>query len=714
VLSLIALLAFNPPVALAEESPEEESLKEKPLKDESPEEQLPEEEPIEELVVKGQMPGPPGSFIATPSRATPNEPDTTQLLKLIPGGDVVRNGPLTGQIQYRGMFGDRISVLVDDMFVSPGGPNWMDAPLHYAPRPMLDHLEMDLGIASVSSGSESIGGSARAVLKKSEFAVEDEVVYSADVEVGGRSADKSFAGGGIVSLANENHRFHVIGSAELGGDYRVGRGGRVVPSEYKRYQFGGGYGVRLAEDHEVGVDYRYNDTKRSGTPALPMDIMKVGTHLAKADYQAQLGPVNLDTVFSFNDVDHVMDNFTLRTPPAAGPSRWRQNHATSQGGGWSLAGEIDWLSGGFELGTDGHLANHDARVTNPNAAAFFVDQFNHARKDRYGAWGEWKGDVGALWDLEAGVRYVRVSMNSGEVDGTPAQTAPPATRLRDAFNAANRKQTQNLVDAVVKVGFAPRSDMRFEVAGGRKTRAASYVERYGWIPTQAASGLADGHNYVGDIGLNQEVSYEFAAEVEWMGKMGIYLAPRAFYRRVFDYIQGTPSTNPDVIAVSTANGDPNPLEFSNVEAKLYGVDVAYGVALPWYFQIDGTLSYVRGKRVDINDDLYRISPLHGRTTLTYERDRWSLAVEGEYAAPQDAVSATNNEQTSDRWGILNIYGTWDPMDELGFVAGVNNVTDRKYNDHLAGISRVTSSGATAGDPVLSPGVGFFVRAVGRF
>jgi len=703
MLGFAVIHVFSSVEVLAEESPEAEQIAAEPV----------DEKPIEEIVVKGQLPGPPGSFIAAPTRATPNEPDATQILKLVPGGDVVSNGPITGQVQYRGMFGDRINVLIDDAFISPGGPNWMDAPLHYATRPILDHIEMDLGIASVSSGSESIGGTTRAVLKSSEFADADELDVGGELEVGGRTADKSFAGGGIVSAASENHRFHVLGSAELGQDYRVGGGGRVEPSEYQRYQYGGGYGMK-AGDHQVGLDYRYNDTKESGTPALPMDIMKVGTHMAKADYEAELGPVKLDVLGSFNDVDHIMDNFTLRPPPAAGPTRWRQNHATSQGGGWSLSGAVDWLSGQVEVGVDGHVAQHDAHVTNPNAPAFFVDVFKDARKDRYGTWAEWAGDVSERWDLELGVRYTRVSMDSDEVDGTPAQTAPPATALRDAFNAADRSQNDNLVDAVAKVGFTPRSDLRLEVAGGRKTRSASYVERFGWLPTQAAGGLADGHNYVGGLGLAPEVSYEFAAEAEWMAKQGIYLAPRVFYRRVFDYIQGTPSTDPNVIAVSTANGDPNPLEFSNVEAELYGVDLAYGVNLPFDLLFDGTLSYVRGRRVDITDDLYRISPLHGRTTLTYQRDLWSFAVEGVYAAAQDKVSATNGEQTSDAWGALNIYGTWDPMDELGFVAGVNNVTDNHYNEHLAGISRVTGSGVTAGSGVPSPGVSFFIRAIGRF
>jgi iron complex outermembrane receptor protein len=674
------------------------------------------EKPIEEFLVKGERLGPQGTFVAAPARATPNEPDAAKLLQLIPGGDVVSNGPLTGQVQYRGMFGDRVGVQVDGMSISPGGPNWMDAPLHYAPRPILDHLEVDLGIASVSSGSETIGGSVRAELKSSEFTEGEDFTLGADVEVGGRVADESVVGGGVVSASNERHRLHLLGSAELGEDYRVGGGGRIRPSEYERYQYGGGYGFKF-DEHELGLAYRFNETKESGTPVLPMDILVVDTHLAKIDYAGKLGVVEVDAAVTFNDVEHVMNNYSLRSPPAAGLARWRRNDAESRGYGWNLAGNVELLKGVLEVGMDGHHAGHDARVTNPNAPAFFVNVFEDARKTRFGTWGEWKGEVGELWDLELGLRYTRIEMNADRVNGTPALMMPPATRLRDAFNASDRSKSDDLVDAVVKVGLVPRDDLRLELSGGRKTRAPSYVERYGWIPTQAAAGLADGNNYVGDIGLDPEVSYEIAAEIEWngsMGTMGVHLAPRAFYRRVYDYIQGTPASDPDVIAVSTGSGDATPLQFNNVDARFYGVDLAYGATLPWNLQLDGTLSYVRADRLDVDDDLYRISPLHGRTTLTHARKSWSVAIESQYAAAQKKVSSTNGESRSPSWAILNVFGTWDPLPWLGLVAGVNNVTDENYADHLAGTSRVTSSGVNAGERLPAAGVSFFGRVVGRF
>lgn len=572
-------------------------------------------EGMEEILVKGQVPSAPDVFVVSPERATPNAPDASQLMKLVPGGAVANNGPLAGQVQYRGMSGDRVSVRIDDAFITSGGPNMMDPPLHYAPRVLLDHLEVTRGIAAVSEGPETIGGSVQSYLKTSEFGEESRFRPLADVELSGRTVDGSVAGGGIVGVANDMHRFHVLGSAEAGTDMKV-PGGRVIPTLFERYQYGAGYGLRMGE-HELGLDYRYNDTLDTGNPALPMDTRFVKTNLGQADYHGTVGVVTLDGLFSGSDVNHRMDNFGLRTPPP--PARFRQADATAEAYGYALSGSASVLWGDLGLGTDGHLARHDMEVTNPNNAAFFVINFNDVKRDRYSFFAEWESDLSDLWSLEAGLRYTFVPTNAGEVDALPAQLLPPAMRLRDAFNSADRSRTDHLLDAVATLAIEPWEGWRFELAGARKTRAPTYLERYSWIPLEVTGGLADGNNYVGQIDLEKEVAYEIEGGVEWRWR-GLYLAPRAFYRRVNGYIQGVPSTDPDVIAVSTLNGDPTPLVFSNVYADLYGIDSPYALELPFHFQIDGVVSYTRGKRRDIRDNLYRIAPVNGRTSLSYLRD----------------------------------------------------------------------------------------------
>jgi iron complex outermembrane receptor protein len=669
------------------------------------------DESVEEILVKGQEPGPPGLFIVAPNRATPNAPDTAELMQLVPGGGVVNNGPLSGQVQYRGMFGNRVGVRIDDMTVAPGGPNWMDPPLHYAPRMLLESLTVERGIASVSSGAETIGGSARAKLKRSQFTDDERFSVSADTQISGRTVDSSIAGGGILSIANDRHRFQLVGTAEVGDDLHA-KAGRIVPTEFERYTYGGGYGLRLGEANEIGASYRHNDTRKTGNPALPMDIRRVNTEIAKFHFAGGWREAELKANVYYMDVDHVMDNFSLRTPPAL-PVRFRSSDATSTGVGYEAVARFPFYEGTLTVGSDGHLADHDMDVSNPNNSAFFVKNFNDVDRDRYSIFGEWDRSLGDLWSLELGVRYSLVHMDAGSVDALPAQMLPPPQRLRDAFNNADREENDHLVDAVLKLAVEPWSGWRFELSGGRKTRAPSYIERYAWLPLEVTAGLGDGNNYVGNIELDQEESYLVDLGVEWR-RGRFYIAPRAFYQWVGDYIQGVPSTNADVIAVSTLNGDPTPLVFSNVEAELFGIDIPYAVQLPLNLQLDGTLSWVRGKRRDTNDDLYRITPLRGRTTLSYLGDGWSLAVEGVYAARQNHVSAANGESPSSGWGVMNLFGTWEAYEGIELEVGVDNVFDHDYAPHLAGTSRINSPGVSVGERVPGPGWSFYGRLTARF
>ena len=67
-------------------------------------------------------------------------PDPAELMKKAPGANIARNGPLTGIPQVRGLFGPRIAVALDDAFLAPAGPNWMDPPISYAATAQLESL----------------------------------------------------------------------------------------------------------------------------------------------------------------------------------------------------------------------------------------------------------------------------------------------------------------------------------------------------------------------------------------------------------------------------------------------------------------------------------------------------------------------------------------------------------------------------------------------
>ena len=127
-----------------------------------------------------------------------------------------------------------------------------------------------------------------------------------------------------------------------------------------------------------------------------------------------------------------------------------------------------------------------------------------------------------------------------------------------------------------------------------------------------------------------------AREVEFgfdLAGSSFSLSPRLFYSRVDDYIQGTPSeVAPAVMFVRMMNmmdgGDrPDPLQFNNVEASFYGFDMDWSWQLSQHWSLSGIVNYVRGKREDISDDLYRIAPPNTTIRLSYATATWSASVE---------------------------------------------------------------------------------------
>jgi len=161
--------------------------------------------------------------------------------------------------------------------------------------------------------------------------------------------------------------------------------------------------------------------------------------------------------------------------------------------------------------------------------------------------------------------------------------------------------------------------------------------------------------------------------------------------------------------VSSMNGDTSPLRFANVDARLYGVDVDFGARLVGPLRADGVISYVRGERRDIDDNLYRIAPPRMNIGLTWEGDAWSATFESVLAAKQDKVSATNSEAVTDGFAVFNLFGDLTIADGVALSAGVENLFDERYEEHLAGYNRVMGSDVALGARLPGSGRGAFVR-----
>jgi iron complex outermembrane receptor protein len=306
----------------------------------------------------------------------------------------------------------------------------------------------------------------------------------------------------------------------------------------------------------------------------------------------------------------------------------------------------------------------------------FETFFNEAERDRYSFYSEWAGDISDDLALELGARYVHSRLDSGEVSPNGMRTS---NEDGAAFNAADRFRNFNDVDLAAVLRYSVSSELDVEIGLARKNRVPTYQELYLWTGSKAVGGFADGSVYLGDLELDHETAYQFEFGLDWHND-DAYIAPRFFYHYVDDYIQG--------VATDEAVAKGADLQWSNIAAQLYGVDLEMGYTFTDNLRFDAGLNYVRGERVNAptsDSDLYRIAPLNGRTQLTFEKADWMAAVEGVFYADQGDVAGYNEEQKTKGYMLMNLRGKYEPFSSGVVIGlGIENVLDSKHYDHLGG------------------------------
>jgi iron complex outermembrane recepter protein len=152
-------------------------------------------ERVEEITVIGRQEFIEKEFTA---RRTGSNVDPAKLMDQVPGGAASSNGPLSGQIQYRGMFGPRMNVRVDGMLIHGGGPNWMAPPLHHIPAGLMEEMVVEQGIPSITTGG-GIGGAATALWKRPSYSSGSGWNFTGDTEAAYGTVDEGTSISGVIS-----------------------------------------------------------------------------------------------------------------------------------------------------------------------------------------------------------------------------------------------------------------------------------------------------------------------------------------------------------------------------------------------------------------------------------------------------------------------------------------------------------------------------------
>jgi hemoglobin/transferrin/lactoferrin receptor protein len=85
-----------------------------------------------------------------------------------------------------------------------------------------------------------------------------------------------------------------------------------------------------------------------------------------------------------------------------------------------------------------------------------------------------------------------------------------------------------------------------------------------------------------------------------------------------------------------------------------------------------------------------------------ERPRWGLELSARVVDEQDRIAATLREQRTPGFTTLDLRSYCRPADNLSLIAGVENLTDKQYQEHLD-IRRV-----------FQPGISFYFGSEVRY
>lgn len=261
-----------------------------------------------------------------PAAAPLPAPNAAAAAARLPGGAVIGNGALSGQVQQRGLFGERLRLTINGQRFAGGGPNAMDPAFHYSPSLLVQRIEAARGAAPVSAGP-ALGNAIDARLKSVPFAHDSTAVPHLDMSVQGRSADRGWAVGGISGGATDRVGFGILASCERGGDLRIGGGGRALGTRYDRGLIGAEAGWR-APGGELSVEWRHQHTGPTGNPAFALDIVYFRADTAQARGRVELAPgTSLEprSAPGWSSTEWTIRQCALRLPTpraAAAPTRW--------------------------------------------------------------------------------------------------------------------------------------------------------------------------------------------------------------------------------------------------------------------------------------------------------------------------------------------------------------------------------------------------------
>ncbi|MCF5701658.1 TonB-dependent copper receptor [Pseudomonas syringae] len=637
-------------------------------------------EELSPTVITAIAPSSPLTIVTNPK--DPRQPvpasDGGDYLKTIPGFALVRNGGTNGDPVLRGMFGSRLNILTNGSMMLGACPGRMDAPTSYISPETYDKLTVIKGPQTVLWGP---GASAGTVLfdREPENFGELGTRVNASILAGSHGRfDKvvDAAAGGPLGYVR------VIGNTAHSDDYRDGNND-IVASRYDKWN--GDIAVGWTPDADTLIELtagkgdgeaRYAGRGMDGSQFLRESL---GLRFEKSNITDVLE--KLEAQVYYNYADHVMDNYTLRTPSGtgmmAGPMASNVDRRTL---GARIKATWRWadiqLITGLDAQTNEHRQRSGMGIDTYKDQPYSKDADFH----NYGVFSEMTWYAADRDRLITGARVDRASAKDyRQTTGSGMMSRPNPT--------ADDTRADTLPSGFIRYEHDLADSPTTLYAGlGHAQRFPDYWELF-----SPKSGPAGSLNAFDSIRPEKTTQFDFgvnykSAELEaWAsGYIGVV---RDYI--LFDY-------TPAMMGMSTSRAE-------NIDARIMGGELGAAYRLTDNWKADATLAYAWGKNSSDGSALPQMPPLDARFGLTYSQDNWSAGALWRVVAAQNRIDQNKGNvvgkdyDKSSGFGVFSLNGAYRINKHWKVSSGVDNLFGKAYAEHL-NLAGNAGFGYPANDP----------------
>ncbi len=588
---------------------------------------------------------------------------------------------------FRGFKYDQLNVVINGaQTASAACPNRMDPPTSQMAPNMIQRIEVLKGPHALRYGC-SFGATINFIPVAPAF-TEQEHVYGR-LSGGYESNGQVIRSEALLGMSGKKYNLGLFAAWSQGNDYTTGDG-VSVPADFLRGSFGTQLGLKLTDRQTLKISATRNLARDADFAALPMDLRDDDTWLFNVEHGVVFQNQNLrswKTSLYGSFVKHLMDNLEKNLDPRTVNA---ETHATTNNYGGRTEGTWSFQSSRLYTGLDFRVENAEGTrvrefLMGPNAGNSVNDNvWQDGQITRSGLFAEYHlQGLGIRWVISG-----RMGLNISDI-------RDPDQGFSDLYPETRTTQ----INPGISVGGTKALGDHFSMGLwlGRAKRSGSLTERFiNYFPVGQ-----DPYEMIGNPMLAPEINNQADLNLQWRSA-GTLLRLDLFAAYLQDHI----SSRIDTTLSPRLPSSPGVRQYINMnKAFKTGFELTWGQQLFAGIHHQFSVAYTYGQDLERDEALPEIAPLDLRYHLSgsYLKDRLSPYITFRYVLEQSRISAEFGETVSPSFGLIDLGLSIQVHKLVGIRAGVNNLLDKSYYEHLNRSAR-----GPAALPIHAPGRSFFL------